>query len=170
MVLCFCVGSRESPKWVKSWLNVCFDMVTVVEDSKTDWCMEIGKVVTHMGRLKRNGKAFLRSQITNVWSVCAKSRNCGFLLSDVYSLRLLTYRNLLLRPANLTPWVVSNKQGGAPGFDGRGSASIIGNSIGIVREPHLIPVSLYPCACSFIPSLPQPGFRDPSPADAEFSS
>ena len=57
------------------------------------------------GEVQRYGKAFFGSPSGNKRSVCAKTSNCSFLVPDVYNLRLLTYRDLLLEPDNPFPCV-----------------------------------------------------------------
>lgn len=50
-------------------------------------CILLTKLLSKWPRFKRNGKAFLQSQIS------VKVSHCG-----LYSLRLLAYRDLILRP------------------------------------------------------------------------
>lgn len=49
------------------------------------------------------------------WLVFAKPSNCSFLLPDVYNLRPLAYRDLLLGWANCSPCAVGNKHTEVPG-------------------------------------------------------
>lgn len=58
-------------------------------------------------------KAFLWSKYNG--PVCAKASNCSFLVPDVYNLRPLPSRDLLLRLANLSSHAVQNKRSELPG-------------------------------------------------------
>lgn len=54
------VEGGENPAWVKSWSNGHFDMGLAwpAEDSKTNWPMVIGKVITYMGLAQEGWQRF----------------------------------------------------------------------------------------------------------------
>lgn len=79
--------------------------------------ISISKVIPHRGQAQRNGQAFLGVPIASkqVPSITKTGNDSFPLLLDVYSLRLLTYRDGPLRLANPYPSAVPNKHTEVPG-------------------------------------------------------
>lgn len=67
----------------------------------------------------QKGETLLYSSRVNEWPVCGKISNCSFLLSSVYSLRLLTHRDLPQGIPKSPPWAVPNKNAEILGWCGR---------------------------------------------------
>lgn len=80
----------------------------------------------------------LELKLQTFYEVCAKTSNCGFLLTVIYSPRLLTYRDLLPRIVKSSRCAVLNNS----------SACLVRAG----AQPHLIPSSLDLCL-SFLHSL-----------------
>lgn len=99
---------------------------------------ELAKPLPIWPRFKSNSSTFLRTQATNIYEVCAKTSNCGFLLTVIYSPRLLTYRDLLPRIVKSSRCAVLNNSSAC--------------RVGAGAQPHLIPSSLDLCL-SFLHSL-----------------
>lgn len=108
-------------------------MSTSPECPKPQTHETIGKAVTSMNRLKRNGRAVLESQSIDGYWYCTKISNCNFFLLNTP--KLLYYRDLLLRLANPFPGAVPDKHTDVLGCGGSSC----------IREARLIPTSLYKC-------------------------
>lgn len=93
------VGASRSSEWLKFWVNLCFDMGTAMPTLQSLRSMGNGQRVWPHGSGSREMLQFSsgspNSHIYEGWITV-----CSFLLRIVYSLKLLTYRNLLRSLAN----------------------------------------------------------------------
>lgn len=139
----FSVGSRGSPEWVKSWINVYLTWAQSCEGLQGKWSMGNwqNRYPFRLGS-REIPKLFMGVQawvFMNYWSVCAKTSNGSFLHLDVYSPKLNNHRDfpqdrLIHHPPVLylinilVFWIVVEE----------------------VREPHLISSLMYASLCAFL--------------------
>lgn len=111
-------AQRWNPKWIKSvqsqgspeWMWRVDEVLSEYVLLRWAWACQGTKLWSH-GKLAKASWIRLRTKLppvkigvfTNNWPVYTKTSKCHFHLRDIYSLRLITYRDFLLRLASPSP-------------------------------------------------------------------